>query len=451
MHHTPRPAAKTLVVGLGKTGVSCVRFLRARGLWVAVTDTRPNPPGLAEIREAFPEVAVFVGGFEPAAFAAAEQLVVSPGVPVAEPLIQQALARGVPVIGDVELFVRTSQAPICAITGSNGKSTVTTLLGLMAQRAGRHARVGGNLGEPVLDLLDDTAQLYVLELSSFQLETTHGLCAQAAVVLNISPDHLDRYPDVAAYEAAKARIYERARVAVVNRDDPRVAAMARTSAREFGFTLGVPTAGDYGLCEVDGAHWLCRGDTHLLRADEVLITGRHNLANALAALALAEACDLPREPGLEVLRTFPGLAHRSQLVCWHAGVRWVDDSKGTNPGATVAALDGLVTPGSRSRVVLIAGGDGKGADFAPLAPAVARAARAVVLIGRDAPLIEQVITGLAPLVQATDLEDAVRQAGGLAQPGDTVLLSPACASFDMFDNYEHRGRVFADAVRRFAR
>jgi UDP-N-acetylmuramoylalanine--D-glutamate ligase len=440
---------KTLVVGLGKTGVSCVRYLRARGVRVAVTDTRLAPPGLDQVQGEWPEVAVFVGGFDASAFAAAEQLVVSPGVAVSEPLIRQARARGVAVIGDVELFAREARAPICAITGSNGKSTVTTLLGLMAQHAGRRVRVGGNLGEPVLDLLDDAADLYVLELSSFQLETTPGLCAQAAVVLNISPDHLDRYPDLAAYRQAKARIYERAAVAVVNRDDPQVSAMARTSAREIGFTLGVPAAGDYGLVQADGALWLCRGDERLLAATQVLIPGRHNLANALAALALADACDLPLAPCCEALRTFPGLPHRSQLVAEHAGVRWYDDSKGTNPGATVAALDGLVAPGNAGRVVLIAGGDGKGADFAPLAPALVRAARAVVLIGRDAPLIEQVIAGLVASVRAADMADAVRQAAGLAHPGDAVLLSPACASFDMFDNYEHRGRVFAHAVLRF--
>ena len=445
------PDLKTLVVGLGKTGVSCARYLRAQGAWVAVTDTRADPPGLEQVRRELPEVAVFVGGFDPAAFAAADRLVVSPGVPVATPLIQAALARGAEVIGDVELFARAARAPICAITGSNGKSTVTTLLGLMARRAGRRVRVGGNLGEPVLDLLDDQADLYVLELSSFQLETTPGLRTQAAVVLNISPDHLDRYPDLAAYSAAKARVYDRAQVAVINRDDPAVAAMARAPEREIGFTLGVPDAGDYGLAASDGDLWLCRGDERLLRAAEVLIPGRHNLANALAALALAQACGLALDPCREALRTFPGLDHRSQLVLEHAGVRWYDDSKGTNPGATVAALDGLVSAGSDGRVVLIAGGDAKGADFAPLGPAVARAARAVVLIGRDAPAIERVLRALnppVPLIPATDMDEAVRRAADAARPGDAVLLSPACASFDMFDNYEHRGRVFADAVRR---
>lgn len=441
---------KTLVVGLGKTGVSCARYLRAQGIPVAVTDSRSNPPGLAQLRRELPEVAVFVGGFDPAVFAAAEQLVVSPGVPLALAPIREAMARGVPAIGDVELFARAARAPICAITGSNGKSTVTTLLGLMGRLAGRRTAVGGNLGEPVLDLLDAAAELYVVELSSFQLETTRGLSAQAATVLNVSADHMDRYPDFAAYRDAKARIFERAKVAVVNRDDPQVCAMPRHPPRELGFTLGAPSAADYGLRERDGATWLCRGAEALMPAEAVLIRGRHNLANALAALALGEACGLPLEPCLDALRTFPGLDHRSQLVAKRQGLAWYDDSKGTNPGATVAALDGLVPPGSATRVVLIAGGDGKGADFSPLAAVAERAARAVVLIGRDAPRIAAVLQGRVPLAHAADMDEAVRRALELGQPGDCVLLSPACASFDMFDNYEHRGRVFAEAVRRLA-
>ena len=444
----PGNGFRTLVVGLGKTGVSCARYLRGQGVRVAVTDSRPNPPGLAEVRRDLPEVAVFVGGFDPAVFAAAEQLVVSPGVPLATPLVQESMARGVPVIGDVELFARGARAPICAITGSNGKSTVTTLVGLMARLAGRRAAVGGNLGDPALDLLEDSAELYVVELSSFQLETTPGLCAQAAVVLNISADHMDRYPDLAAYIAAKARVYDRATVAVVNRDDSLVCAMARSSEREIGFTLKAPGDSDYGLRELDGGAWLCRGPDPLVPADEVQIQGRHNLANALAALALGEACGLPLDACLAALRTFPGLDHRSQLVGECRGLRWYDDSKGTNPGATVAALDGLVPPGSQSRAVLIAGGDGKGADFSPLASVAERAARAVILIGRDAPLIESVLHGRVALVHAQDMDDAVHRAAELGLPGDCVLLSPACASFDMFDDYEHRGRVFAEAVRR---
>lgn len=444
----PTVQAKTLIVGLGKTGLSCARYLRRRGIAVAVTDSRPRPPGLEALREELPEVAVFVGGFEPEVFAAADQLVVSPGVPVAEPLIQAARARGVPVIGDVELFARAARAPICAITGSNGKSTVTTLVGLMARLAGRRVAVGGNLGEPVLDLLDDDCDLYVVELSSFQLETTPGLRAAAAVVLNVTPDHMDRYTDLADYAAAKARVYADAHLAVVNRDDPIVRAMPRRAAHEIGFTLGTPAAGDLGLRSGAAGLWICQGETPLMPAAEVAIPGQHNLANALAALALAQGCGIPLEPACEALRTFSGLAHRSELVRERAGVRWYDDSKGTNPGATVAALDGLVPDGATGRAVLIAGGEGKGADFSALAPAVARAARAVVLIGRDAPLLESALAGTVPLYRADDMADAVRLAAGLAAPGDCVLLSPACASFDMFDSYEHRGRVFAEAVRR---
>ncbi len=437
---------RTLVVGLGKTGVSCARYLWGQGVRVAVTDSRANPPGLAEVRRELPEVGVFVGGFDPSVFGAAEQLVVSPGVPLATSLIQDAMARGVPAIGDVELFARAARAPICGITGSNGKSTVTSLVGLMARLAGRRVAVGGNLGEPALDLLDNSVELYVMELSSFQLETTPGLRAQAAVVLNVSADHMDRYPDLAAYAAAKSRIYDRAAVAIVNLDDPMVCAMPRYSEREIGFTLHAPGDSDYGLRELDGTAWLCRGPDPLIPTDEVLIQGRHNVANALAALALGDACGLPRDVCLAALRTFPGLDHRSQLVGEHRGLRWYDDSKGTNPGATVAALDGLVPTGSQRRAVLIAGGDGKGADFSPLVPVAERAARGVILIGRDAPLIAAVLQGRVPLVHARDMDDAVRRAAELGQPGDCVLLSPACASFDMFDNYEHRGRVFAAAV-----
>ncbi len=448
---SPLAPNSTLIVGLGKTGLSCVRYLHAQGVSVVVTDSRVTPPGLDALRQELPEVPVYVGGFEPEVFAAATQLVVSPGVPVSEPLIQAALERGVPVIGDVELFVQSAQAPICAITGSNGKSTVTTLVGLMARQSGQTVAVGGNLGEPVLDLLADDVALYVIELSSFQLETTPGLRADVAVVLNIAADHLDRYPNLAAYAQTKANIYRRARVAVVNRDDPRVVAMPRDAGTsEIGFTMGEPNADDFGLRVVDGESWLCRGATPLMPTSEVALSGRHNLANALAALALwtAIAPDDGLINALSVLRTFPGLAHRSELVGERDGVRWYDDSKGTNPGATVAALEGLVPDGATGRAVLIAGGEGKGADFASLRPAVTRAARAVVLIGRDASLIERELSGSVPLCHAADMADAVRQAADLTRPGDCVLLSPACASFDMFDNYAHRGRVFAEAVRR---
>jgi UDP-N-acetylmuramoylalanine--D-glutamate ligase len=443
-------APRTLIVGLGKTGLSCARYLRAQGVAAAVTDSRANPPGLEQLREDLPGLAVFAGGFQPEVFAAAERLVISPGVPLGEPLVQAALARGVPVVGDVELFAQAARAPVVAITGSNGKSTVTTLVGLMARLAGVKVAVGGNLGEPALDLLDPNAELYVLELSSFQLETTASLRPRAATVLNLSPDHMDRYPDFEAYVAAKARVYHGAEVAVVNRDGGRAAGIPHNAKTELGFSLKAPAGpDDFGLVEQPDGTWLSRGERPFMPAADLGVAGRHNLANALAALALGSACGLPEAAMGEALRSFRGLPHRSVLVGERDGVRWYDDSKGTNPGATVAALEGLVAPGSPGRVVLIAGGDGKGADFAPLGPAVERAARAVILIGRDAPLIEQVLGERIPLLQASDMAEAVRLAAAAAQPGDCVLLSPACASFDMFDNYEHRGRVFTEAVERW--
>ncbi|MCU0767033.1 MAG: UDP-N-acetylmuramoyl-L-alanine--D-glutamate ligase [Gammaproteobacteria bacterium] len=444
---SPRPAAaRVLVVGLGKTGTSVARFLVGRGVAVAVTDTRLAPPGLDALRRDLPDVALFLGGFDRTAFAAAELVVVSPGVSVQEPLIREARARGVPVVGDIELFAQEAAAPVAAITGSNGKSTTTTLLGEMARIAGRRVAVGGNLGEPALDLLDAAVELYVLELSSFQLETVESLAPAVATVLNISADHMDRYPDLDAYAAAKARIFAHAGVAVVNRDDPRVTAMPGGRWRR-GFTLGEPQPGDFGIAARDGAPWICRGTEALMPVREIVIPGRHNLANALAALAMGDALGLPFPAMREALRCFRGLAHRTALVGEVRGVRFYDDSKGTNVGSTVAALEGF-DDGGDGRTVLIAGGDGKGQDFAPLGAVIARRARCVVLIGRDAPLIESVLDPATVRVHARDMADAVRLALEAARPGDRVLLSPACASFDMFRNYEHRGDVFADAVRR---
>ncbi len=441
------PGSKTLVVGLGKTGLSCARYLAGRGHQVAVTDTRDRPPGLEALERELPGVAVFLGGFEPEVFRAAGQLVVSPGVAISHPLIEAVRQRGVPVLGDIELFATEARAPIAAITGSNGKSTVTSLLGIMARAAGRNAAVGGNLGEPVLDLLDGDVELYVVELSSFQLETTDSLGAQVAAVLNISPDHMDRYPSLEAYAAAKARIFQGAGSAVINRDDPWVCRMLPPDLPCRGFTLAPPAGEDYGLAERQGTLWLMRGGEPLLPAAEVRLAGRHNLANGLAALAMGEACGLPQASMLESLRRFEGLPHRTQLVRERRGVRWFNDSKGTNVGATVAALEGLSDPNEPGRVVLIAGGDGKGADFSELAPVVERTARAVVLIGRDGPAIGAVLDGRTELVSAPTLEEAVRLAADLASPGDQVLLSPACASFDMFRDYQHRGEVFTAAVR----
>lgn len=433
----------TVVVGLGNTGLSVVRAL----LWlgaenIAVTDSRAAPPGLADLELLAPGLPCQCGGFDPALLRRAARLIVSPGVAVSTPAIAQAAALGVPVWGDIELFARLAQAPVVAITGSNGKSTVTTLLGQMAEQAGLRVAVGGNLGVPALDLLAPDIALYVLELSSFQLETTHSLNAAAATVLNISPDHMDRYDTLADYRAAKQRVFHGDGVQVLNADDPAVRAMAEAGRRTLNFTLHAPPAGEFGLIQHGVTPWLAYGDDRWLPVPELKITGLHNVANALAALALGQALNLPRPAMLAALRAFPGLAHRSQLVAEQNGVRWINDSKGTNVGATVAAVQGLTGP-----LILIAGGVGKGQDFTPLVPALAGKTRALILLGRDAGQIEQAIAGTVPVRRATDMRHAVHIAAVLAQAGDNVLLSPACASLDMFRNYEERGAVFAAAVR----
>lgn len=436
---------RTLIVGLGKTGLSCARYLSRQGVPLAVTDSRQNPPEREALQRQFPDLALFVGGFQPEVFEAADHLVVSPGIPLSEPLIQAAKTRGAEILGDIELFARAAQAPVVAITGSNGKSTVTTLLGEMARMAGLKVAVGGNLGEPALDLLDDAVELYVLELSSFQLESTWSLQPAASVVLNISADHMDRYADIESYAAVKAGIYEHARSAIVNRDDPMVAVMGGKASQTIGFTLAEPEDEDFGLLAHRGATWLARGTTPLLEVNELRIKGRHNLANTLAALALGSALELPMNAMLTALRTFAGLPHRTQWVADKQGLQWYNDSKGTNVGATIAALRGLHGDDD-SRTLLIAGGECKGADFTELASVAEATTRAVILIGRDAPLLAAALQGSCRLVHAVSLEDAVSQALQLGRPGDRVLLSPACASFDMFKNFEARGEAFVLAV-----
>jgi len=443
-------AAKTLIIGLGATGLSCARFLAAQGVQVAVADSRKRPPGLDALNAEYPDIAVFLGPFDDRLFDSAERLVVSPGVPVTTPQIAAARARGVPVVGDIELFARTAEAPVVAITGSNGKSTVTTLVGEMARASGVHVAVGGNLGTPALDLLDDAVELYVLELSSFQLETTESLQAAVATVLNVTPDHMDRYIDVEAYAAAKARVLAGAGVGVYNADDPLVAAMSGSDDTWY-FTLGESQNDKmFGVCAIDGQDYLCRGEQPLLAAQELRIPGLHNRANALAALAIGTALGLDLSQMLEVLRGFPGLPHRTQFVAEIGGVSWYNDSKGTNVGASIAAMQGL-DKNDATRTVLIAGGDCKGADFAALGAVLARCARGVVLIGRDAPAIAAVVPATVAQMAARDMDDAVAKAASLARPGDRVLLSPACASFDMFSDYRQRGDIFMQAVRRLAR
>ena len=436
-------ACRTLVVGLGETGLSVARYLSRQGVPVAIVDSREQPPGLARSRTELPaDVAPFLGGFNRDAFERAEQIVLSPGVSMNEPEIAAARARQVPVIGDIELFAQTARAPVIAVTGSNGKSTVVTLLSAMVRRAGLEVRTGGNIGTPALDLIAaDEPDLYVLELSSFQLETLQSLQPQAAVVLNISDDHLDRYRDLQDYAAAKQAVYRHAALQVVNLDDPVAAALADVQQPITGFTGSVPAANEYGLVDVAGETWLARGDVHLMPASGVQMAGRHNLDNALAALALGEAAGLPLTAMVETLAEFQGLPHRMQYLAEHNGVRWFNDSKGTNVGATLAAIEGVDGP-----VVLIAGGDGKGADFSPLAVALQRKGHGAVLIGKDAPLLEAVLQDAVPVMHAGDMLQAVQLAATMAQSGDCVLLSPACASLDMYRNFEERGDLFRQAV-----
>jgi len=442
----PQTGTKTLIVGLGKTGLSCARFLAARGMEIAVTDSRERPPNLQALRNEVPNAAVFVGGFSETALQHADQLVVSPGVSTNTPFVKQARSMGMPVLGDIELFARNVQSPVVAITGSNGKSTVTTLVGAMAEQAGRDVRVGGNLGTPALDLIAaDEPDLYVLELSSFQLEITESLHCTAATVLNVSPDHMDRYATVGDYADAKARIFRHCQVAVVNRDDALVRNMATAAAKQVSFGLNAPAAGDYGVVSKGATRWLMRGDVPLLAETEMRLRGDHNLLNALAALALGAAAGLPMDSMLNTLRQFRGLPHRMEFVMHLNGADWFDDSKATNVGATVAAVSGLPGP-----LVLIAGGDGKSQDFAPLATALQGKTRMAILLGKDAAAIEAAFGGKITVRPVNDMPGAVRAAAEVAQAGDTVLLSPACSSLDMFENFEHRGREFQQAARRLA-
>ena len=438
---------RVLVLGLGDTGLSALRWLKAHGARLSVADTREAPPGLETVRTELPNVAVHLGAFRREAFEAADMIIASPGVPLAEPEVQAAIARGTPVVGDVELFAqyKPASAKVVAITGANGKSTVTALTGAMCEAAGLKTIVAGNIGLPVLDALDmPTPDVYVLELSSFQLETTASLEADAATVLNVTEDHMDRYAGMAEYAAAKARIFHGHGVQVLNREDEWSRKMALPGRRVVGFgTDAPPSPNDFGLLHRGGEVWLSQGDAELLKIGEMRIAGLYNAANALAALALCRAIGLDYAPLLTALREFKGLPHRVEWVTDVGGVAFYDDSKGTNVGATCAALAGLP-----KKVVLIAGGDGKGQDFSPLNQPVAKNARAVVLIGRDAPLIGKALKDAGvPLLFADSLEQAVQIASRTAKPGDAVLLSPACASFDMFRNYVHRAEVFVAAVQ----
>ena len=439
-----------IVVGLGKSGMSLVRFLAREGVPFAVVDTRINPPELATLKAQYPQVEVRCGALDVDYLCRASELYVSPGLPLATEALQEARARGVKLSGDIDLFVRHARAPLVAITGSNAKSTVTTLVGEMAAAAGKKVAVGGNLGTPALDLLADDVELYVLELSSFQLESTERLSAEVATCLNVSDDHMDRYSGMQSYHLAKHRIFRGARQVVINRQDALSRPLIADQVPCWSFGLDKPDFKTFGIIEEGGEKFLAFQFSKLMPVRELNIRGAHNQANALAALALGHAVGLPLAPMLDTLRHFAGLAHRCQWLRERAGVTYYDDSKATNVGAALAAIDGLGAE-IDGKLLLIAGGDGKGADFAPLRTSVARYCRAVALLGRDAELLAAALTGadgqpVVPLVRVATLAEAVQRCAELAQAGDAVLLSPACASLDMFKNFEERGRLFAQAV-----
>lgn len=430
-----------LIAGLGQTGWSCLRHLQGRGAELIVTDTREAPPCLADLQRDFPRIETRLGRDDESLLDGVDMLVVSPGVDLRLPFLLEAKQRRLPILGDIELFARAAQAPVVAITGSNGKTTVTTLVGEMAKASGLRVAVGGNIGTPALALLDADVELYVLELSSFQLELTASLEPAAAVALNVSADHIDRHGSIDYYAALKTSIYRGDGVAVINRDDALAQPLLDEHRPAVSFGLNAPTtASDYGIIHSDNGIVLARGEKSLIPLDGLHIHGLHNAANALAALALGEAVGLAPDVMLKQLSEFAGLPHRCQWVAECGGVDWYNDSKGTNVGATLAALKGLPGP-----LVLLAGGQAKGGDFRPWQEVLAEKGRAIILFGEDAEKIATALAGL-PVEVVASLELAVERAQAVAQSGDAVLLSPGCASFDQFSGYVERGESFVAAV-----
>ena len=437
-----------VVAGLGISGVSAVNFLHEQGYRVAVTDSRDVPPGHDKIPT---EVQTRFGQFDQELLLQAEEIIISPGLDPKLPEIQAAIAKGIPVISEIQILRRATDKPIVAITGSNAKSTVTTLIGLMALQAGVKVAVGGNLGRPALDLTHDDPDVYILELSSFQLETTSHLNAAVAVVLNVSEDHLDRHGDMFGYHTAKHRIFQGVKKVVYNRDDSLTRPLVPDVTPMQSFGLNAPDLNQYGILrEDDGTIWLARGRERLLKSSEMYIQGTHNVANALACLALGEAIGLPLDKMLETLKTFKGLEHRCEFVKEVQHVRYYNDSKGTNIGATLAALDGLgaAIEVQGGKVAIILGGQGKGQDFTALRNSLQKYAKVAVLIGEDRPVIEKAIEGTTTLLHAESLQEAVALCQQNTHVHDVVLLSPACASFDMFTGYPERGHRFVEYVNK---
>ena len=440
MSRTKPNKSKDLVVGLGATGLSIARYLRRKAGNAIFFDSRETPPGLDKLEELWPDADVRLGEVEVPQDIG--RVIASPGVPDSHPMLENARAHGIDVVSDIELFAREATKPFIAVTGSNGKSTVTTLLHHMCHADGRDALAGGNLGEPALDLLDkNTPDIYVLELSSFQLQRTTTLPAEVAVLLNISPDHLDWHRDETEYREAKYRIFADTDAAVVNRDDEEAARRAGHCGRVVSFGLDAPAEGHYGIREDDGEPYLACGDVLLLAVRDLALFGVHNQLNALAALAAGDLAGLDTGAMLQVLVEFPGLPHRMQFVARIDAVNYINDSKATNVAAAVASIESV-----DGMLVLIAGGDGKGGDFSDLAGAVEGKLRGAVLIGKDAEEIAQALDTVMPVHFAENMESAVHMAASCAESDDTVLLAPACASLDQYDNYMARGDAFVEAV-----
>lgn len=438
-----------LVAGLGKTGLSIARFLQRKNRSFAIFDTRKDAPGLVACRSEFPGVNVYLEQIPQDTLSQFTEIIASPGLPLSHPLFKQAGEAGIVVYGDIECLAREIKAPVVAITGTNGKSTVTTLVGEMARASGMRVAVAGNIGTPVLDLLQEGViyDLWVLELSSFQLDLTHSLQPKVATILNVSSDHLDRYSNLASYAQSKQRIYHHAEHIVYNQQDgstfPAGSVALKTSLMSFG--IEAPQGENWGLIRENDQVFLSKGHEKWLPVASLLIKGVHNWANALASCALAEAAGIPEEHRMSVLKTFSGLPHRCQWVRSLDGVDWINDSKGTNVGATLSAINGIGAA-VQGKIVLIAGGQGKGADFGELSQPIADHVRSMVLIGEDADQIEASLAHVVPIFRVSSLDNAVMMAKNQAKPGDVVLLSPACASLDMFRDFNHRGEVFASTV-----
>lgn len=441
-----------LVVGLGKTGQSIARYLQRKNVKFIMHDTRSTPIALADFRQEFPDVELFLGDIPDAAIERVTEIISSPGVALDSPVMRKARERNLPIYGDIECFARelASSAlpiPVIAITGTNGKSTVTTLVGEMAKAAGIEVAVAGNIGAPVLDMLGNGTHytMWVLELSSFQLDLTTSLTPIVSTILNFSPDHLDRHHSLQSYFESKQRVYQGSKTMLYNRDDAQTIPLESTGARVINFGLEKPAEGQWGLCVDGGTSFLMHGEQKVCSVDELKIKGRHNWLNALASCALAYEAGVSVDCMIRVLTQFSGLPHRTQWVRTLNGIDWINDSKGTNIGATSSAISGI-GDAMQGKIVLIAGGQGKGADFADLRGSVASHVRTLVLLGEDADKIEQALASVVDVLRASSLEEAVRIAYQHAQSGDVVMLSPACASLDMFRDYNHRGEVFTSAV-----